>query len=220
MVLFSFFFFKLYGVQPAIKLAGGSAGKPPLGGAIGSFGGGSEEGEQWDLCFVVALHDKLDDDVAEALRSGATRSVSEVTADDKAREVHAMQERMAAAGLETKEYLSVQNDEIYLLVRAPEPLLEELAEASETELECYPDVVKQYGLEMRERFPGAVVHPFSIPDNKLLKAENNNDISNVMRVGVLDCSCGLACVGVRLALRGCARASKNHPYALPPAVCC
>ena len=49
-----------------------------------------------------------------------------------------MENRMRSAGLETKQYLSVQGDEIYTLVRASESLLEELALKFRFNLECNP----------------------------------------------------------------------------------
>jgi hypothetical protein len=69
-------------------------------------------------------------------------------------------------------YLSVQNDEIYVLVRLPECILEYEAENNEMELECRPEMLEVYSREMKTRFPGASVENFNIPNFDLLKAEN------------------------------------------------
>ena len=69
-------------------------------------------------------------------------------------------------------YLSVPNDEIYVLVRLPESILEFEAENNEMELECRPEMLEVYSREMKTRFPGANVENFNVPNFDLLEAEN------------------------------------------------
>jgi hypothetical protein len=74
-------------------------------------------------------------------------------------------------------YLSVQNDEIYVLVRVPEDVLEVEAEASEVDVECRPEMLEVYGREMQARFPGESVNNFSVPSFELLKSEHQDTSS-------------------------------------------
>lgn len=76
-----------------------------------------------------------------------------------------------ALGLETKQYLSVQGDEVYLLVRAPEALLAVLAEKDQanTSMECRPEELRLFGLEIEERLPGMQVQKLEIPSQEAMQ---------------------------------------------------
>jgi len=81
---------------------------------------------------------------------------------------------MRGKRLETKQYLSVQGDELYLLVRAPEDLLEDLAEQFDFELECRPRALRAFGNKLSERFPHHGAHSFNIPNSFDLSVEGTN----------------------------------------------
>ena len=71
---------------------------------------------------------------------------------------------MHQVGLETRKYLSVQNDEVFVLIRAPLWLLRKVAESSGFLVECNPHKLKEVAGNMKHNFPGKGIDNFQIPE--------------------------------------------------------
>mmetsp|Transcript_57017 Transcript_57017/g.114351 ORF Transcript_57017/g.114351 Transcript_57017/m.114351 type:complete len:874 (+) Transcript_57017:119-2740(+) len=134
-----------------------------------------DDGSQWDFCFVAPLEGGKPS-FAEMFRKSEEMPHEAQRSDQ---EVMAMCGDFQALGLETKQYLSVQGDEVYLLVRASEELLATLCEKSGTHMECRAEQVRLYGLEMQTRFPGLQVKSFEVPDQATMMERHGVDTSDL-----------------------------------------
>ena len=64
--------------------------------------------------------------------------------------------------------MSLQNDEVFLLLRAPIELLRALAEATDFLVECNPEKLKEVAGGMETLFPGRDIKNFAVPEESEL----------------------------------------------------
>mmetsp|Transcript_19261 Transcript_19261/g.25093 ORF Transcript_19261/g.25093 Transcript_19261/m.25093 type:complete len:485 (-) Transcript_19261:1069-2523(-) len=114
--------------------------------------------DDWDVCIVAPL-------------------IGSDEEDNKTKEkINKYESRIENVGLDCKKYLSVQNDEIYLLIRSNEPQLKLMAEMFDIDLECKGEVIQKMSQQMEDLFQ---IPNFSIPSKQTLKSEDI-DVSNLM----------------------------------------
>jgi hypothetical protein len=152
--------------------------------------------EHYDMCFVAKLSEPLtqdeldalakqenngapgplDDAVNRSIKGPLTGPLREKEASPHHVPLHQVDdlvERMHQVGLETRKYLSVQNDEVFVLIRAPLWLLRKVAESTSFLVECEPDRLRDLAGSMKEKFPGKGIDNFAIPEsNELLEGDS------------------------------------------------
>ena len=146
--------------------------------------------DHYDLCFVAKLASPLtlfeldalgkqenggrprplDDSLDREIRGPLTGPLTgpESPHHVPLHQVDDLVERMHSVGLETRKYLSLQKDEVFVLLRAPLKLLRALAESTDFLVECNPEKLKEIAGSMRAKFPGRGIENFRVPDESEL----------------------------------------------------